>query len=131
MSFLFGGKKKKDKAKDKAGGKDGKKKKAGDGGIDDDDDGYGELYDDGALEQTADEGVDSDVEAEANERYTRRPKPADGAVERDVEAGFLARQPCRAALVALGELRVELGRAPRRVGRARVRGRAARRLLVE
>ena len=100
MSFLFGGKKKKDKAKDKAGGKDGKKKKAGDGGIDDDDDGYGELYDDGALEQTADEGVDSDVEAEANERYTRRPIPADDAVERDVEAGFLARQPCRAALVA-------------------------------
>jgi microtubule-associated protein-like 6 len=48
----------------------------------------------------AEEGDDSDIEAEENERYNRRPRAADGPVERSTESGFLARQPCRAALVA-------------------------------
>ena len=43
-----------------------------------------------------------DIEAEENERYNRRPRAADGPVERSTESGFLARQPCLAALVVGG-----------------------------
>ena len=95
--FSFGGKKKKSKGKDKKG-----KEADKDGalGYDEEDDGYGDLYDEGALEALAEEGIDSDIEAEENERYNRRPRPADGPVDRSTEGGFLARQPCRAALVA-------------------------------
>mmetsp|Transcript_56787 Transcript_56787/g.179562 ORF Transcript_56787/g.179562 Transcript_56787/m.179562 type:complete len:888 (-) Transcript_56787:309-2972(-) len=56
-------------------------------------------YDQG-LEAVADEGVDSDLEAEENEQHNRRPKPADGPVDRSTEGGFLMRQPCRGAIVA-------------------------------
>ena len=77
--------------------KDGAKARGATPGLDDDD--YGELFDEGALETFAEEGVDSDVEAEENERYVRRPRPAEGSVERATEGGFLNRQPCRAALV--------------------------------
>ena len=76
--------------------KDGAKARGAQPGLDDDD--YGELFDEGALETFAEEGVDSDVEAEENERYVRRPRPAEGSVERATEGGFLHRQPCRAAL---------------------------------
>ena len=76
--------------------KDGSKARGAKPGLDDDD--YGELFDEGALETFAEEGVDSDVEAEENERYVRRPRPAEGSVERATEGGFLNRQPCRAAL---------------------------------
>ena len=95
--FSFGGKKKKSKGKDKKG-----KEADKDGALGyDEEDGYGEeIYDEGALEMLADEGIDSDIEAEENERYNRRPRPADGPVERSTENGFLARQPCRGALVA-------------------------------
>ena len=81
----------------KAPSKKESRRGAGRGGYEDDD--YGELFDEGALETFAEEGVDSDVEAEVNERYVRRPRPAEGSVERSTEGGFLARQPCRAALV--------------------------------
>jgi hypothetical protein len=97
--FSFGGKKK-SKARDKKKEKGGDKDKEAALGYDEED-GYGEeIYDEGALEMLADEGIDSDIEAEENERYNRRPRPADGPVERSTENGFLARQPCRAALVA-------------------------------
>lgn len=66
----------------------------------DEEDAYGDEYAEGALETVAEEGNDSDIEAEENERYNRRPRAADGPVERSTESGFLARQPCRAALVA-------------------------------
>ena len=103
FSFSRKKKDKKDK-KDKAakGKEEGKAKKGGADGatFDEEDDGYGDLYDEGALEALAEEGIDSDIEAEENERYNRRPRPADGPVDRSTEGGFLARQPCRAALVA-------------------------------
>jgi len=44
-------------------------------------------------------GNDSDIEAEVNERHNRRPRPNDGPVDRSVESGFLARQPCRSAIL--------------------------------
>jgi len=43
----------------------------------------GDEYAEGALETVAEEGNDSDIEAEENERYNRRPRAADGPVERN------------------------------------------------
>ncbi|XRB07249.1 echinoderm microtubule-associated protein-like [Pycnococcus provasolii] len=60
---------------------------------------YEEYYGEAGADD-AEEGYDSDVEAEANERYSRRPVPADGPVETSAASGYLARQPCRSAIVA-------------------------------
>ena len=93
--------------------KDGAKARGAQPGLDDDD--YGELFDEGALETFAEEGVDSDVEAEENERYVRRPRPAEERGARATEGGFLHRQPCRAG-----------SRLPPRTTRRRTRTRSLR-----
>ena len=80
-----------------------------------DDDDYGELFDEGALETFAEEGVDSDVEAEENERYVRRPRPAERSVERATEgASSIASRAAR------------LSRRPPRTTRRRTRTRSLR-----
>ena len=81
----------------------GKKKKKK-GAADDDEYAREDAYKDDeyqeGLEAEAEEGDDSDIEAEENEKYNRRPRPADGPVERSTEGSFLSRQPCAAALEA-------------------------------
>jgi WD40 repeat protein len=67
------------------------------GGYDETD--YGELFDEGALETNAEEGYDSDTEAEVGEKYVRRPRPVEGPVERATDGGFLHRQPCAPSLI--------------------------------
>ena len=52
------------------------------------------------VDTVADEGEESDVEAEMNEEHNRRAKPAEGPVERSAQGGFLMRQPCWSSLMA-------------------------------
>jgi len=63
---------------------------------------YGAGYEeeDQGFGAEADEGDDSDVDAEVSEMYNRRPKPADGPIESTKNGGFIARQPCAESLVA-------------------------------
>jgi len=50
----------------------------------------GDEYAEGALETVAEEGNDSDIEAEENERYNRRPRAADGgAVQVETSCNLL------------------------------------------